>query len=649
MVAAVTFGAVLVPVTATAGRAASAPPPFAFTGAIEGSYGPPWSHADRLSAINWMAANGLDIYIHAPKFDPYARANWRDPYPPAQRADFASEIALASRLGVAWVPDISPGLPEIPGPPASVPSTDICFSCPADVATLEAKLQPFFAAGARTLMISFDDVAKASTHPEDLARYGRGDAAYGNMNRDLLNTVARHFQAQAAAAPFRLFTVLADYSGTGDTAYLAAVRSHGGLDPDINVLWTGDQVVSPTINQSHAAAYARLVGRTRVGIWDNYPTNDYTGNAAGNPVRLFLGPVEGRSPTLATAVSGIVANVMNEAAANRFALGTLARYTARPATYDPEAAWRSTIASLGDAHLADALAALAENSRSSSLDRNESVLFVPRRDAFLAALATPSWTGAYSALSAELDREDRAAATITTGWPELAGEIQPFLAQLTAESATALTAAHLLAAQRPSLSAVDRGGTVVGTAAPPSPAAVTTLAAQLPGLQAADLADPHAVYGDRLTPALSDPKTTGTLFVNQNRIDAFVATASQITAAWLPSAPQAARAVTVTVDGHAVTVKSDGTFSLDAGPGPHSVVATDGAGRQTAVVVGTPPAAAPPANGAATHQGPAVLATQLAATGPTWPRLPELGALLLLVALALRRRLVASGAANVGR
>ncbi|MBV8984756.1 MAG: beta-N-acetylglucosaminidase domain-containing protein, partial [Acidimicrobiia bacterium] len=104
VVAAVTFGAVLVPVTATAGRAASAPPPFAFTGAIEGSYGPPWSHADRLSAINWMAANGLDIYIHAPKFDPYARANWRDPYPPAQRADFASEIALASRLGVAWVP-----------------------------------------------------------------------------------------------------------------------------------------------------------------------------------------------------------------------------------------------------------------------------------------------------------------------------------------------------------------------------------------------------------------------------------------------------------------------------------------------------------------------------------------------------------------
>jgi len=561
--------------------------PFAFAGVIEGSYGTPWSHADRMSAIPWMAANGLDVYIHAPKFDPYARAEWRDPYPATELADFTSEIALGQRLGVAWVPDLSPGLPEIPGPPAGVPSADICFSCPADIAALEAKLQPFFAAGARTLMISFDDVTKASTHPEDLAHYGQGDAAYGNMNRDLLDTVQRHFQAEAGSVPFHLFTVLADYSGTADTAYLQAVRGQGGLDPAITVLWTGNVVVSPTIRAHDAAAYAALVGRTKVGIWDNYPTNDYTGNAVGTPIRVFLGPLEGRDPQLPTAVSGIVANVMNEAAANRFALGTLARYAADPTSYDPEAAWRGTIAALGhgDPALTDALTALAENSRSSSLDRTESVVFGPRRDTFLSALATPFWTDAYGALLTELKREARAASTIANGWPELANQIAPFLDRLTAEAGTATTTARLLAAQRPALRAQLAGGTVTGRAAPPSPASVAALLASTVAQHAGDLADPHTVYGDRLTPGLSDPNTTGTLFVNENRVDQFVLSATQLTAAWLPHAPQAASGVTVTVDGRPVPVGPDGMFAARVGPGSHTLVATDGAGDHTAIVL----------------------------------------------------------------
>src|SRR5205823_8662698 len=69
----------VMPLMAPAASAASTP--FEFAGVIEGSYGPTWSHADRMSAIRWMAARGLDTYIHAPKFDAYQRAQWRDPYP----------------------------------------------------------------------------------------------------------------------------------------------------------------------------------------------------------------------------------------------------------------------------------------------------------------------------------------------------------------------------------------------------------------------------------------------------------------------------------------------------------------------------------------------------------------------------------------
>src|SRR5206468_2946844 len=98
-----------------------------------------------------------------------------------------------------------PGFPLIPSAPAGPDiSRDICFSCPDDVNVLVAKLTPFFDAGARALMVSFDDVQKVSSHPEDLAAYGNGSAAYGHMTRDLLNAVQRHFQARAGRAPFRL-------------------------------------------------------------------------------------------------------------------------------------------------------------------------------------------------------------------------------------------------------------------------------------------------------------------------------------------------------------------------------------------------------------------------------------------------------------
>ena len=48
-----------------------------------------------------------------------------------------------------------------------------------------AKLEPFRRAGARTFMVSFDDVTKTLTHPEDAAAYGAGDEGFGSGERRL--------------------------------------------------------------------------------------------------------------------------------------------------------------------------------------------------------------------------------------------------------------------------------------------------------------------------------------------------------------------------------------------------------------------------------------------------------------------------------
>src|SRR4051794_11861630 len=203
---------------APSARAAS---PFAWRGVIEGAYGATWDHAARLRVLHFMAAHGMNAYVHAPKDDEFQRTRWRDPYPAAEQGDFDDEARWASAHGIEWVPSLSPGLPLIPSPsaPGGAPSRDACFSCPADVQALVEKVAPFARAGTRTFMVSFDDVQKVLTHPEDLARYGSGDAAYGRANGEFLTTVLRALRARFGPRA-RLLTVPADYSGTADTEYL---------------------------------------------------------------------------------------------------------------------------------------------------------------------------------------------------------------------------------------------------------------------------------------------------------------------------------------------------------------------------------------------------------------------------------------------
>src|ERR671933_828648 len=94
--------------------AADARSRFAWRGIVEGAYGPPGDHAARTRVLRWMPRHGFNAYVHAPKDDPYQRANWRDPYPAAEWSAFRAEIALARARGVRWIPNMSPALPLLP-------------------------------------------------------------------------------------------------------------------------------------------------------------------------------------------------------------------------------------------------------------------------------------------------------------------------------------------------------------------------------------------------------------------------------------------------------------------------------------------------------------------------------------------------------
>ncbi len=564
---------------------------FAYRGVIEGFYGPPWPAAARLEFLQWMLDHDMNLYIHAPKNDPYQRLQWRSPYPQTEIDQFAAEIALAGSE-LAWVPSVSPGQPLIEA--AQTHDVDICFSCPADFAVLVAKLDQFWDIGARTLMVSFDDVIKISTHPEDAAAYGEGDYAYGVMNGDLLNRLFEHYGARAAAegSEFRLITVPADYFGITTTPYLEGLRATLTADPAMIVMWTGVLVVSPTISCAEANGFAAAIGRKPL-LWDNFPVNDY----AVTP-KLMVGPYAGRAADLPDCLAGIAANPSHQVVANEIPLFTIADYLSNPSTYDREASFEASLAEFAPRHaLADTAAPrellghMIENVRSTALDRTEAVRFSALRNAFLFALDTPDWPAAHAPLVAELAATVLAPDGIRAGFePQLVRDLDcafgfqsaseecagSWLARLGFNADNALETTALLARTRPDFSGALSDGVMQGVAQPPADLSEAQANLQaLAGMRNRDDGNPPNVYGDRLFVPLGPP------FVEENRLDAYFLVATLRTATYAPTAELASSSVSVTINGASAAVAPDGSFSAPVEGAFADVVVTDGAGAQT--------------------------------------------------------------------
>lgn len=555
------------------GAAADAVSPFVWRGVVEGYYGPPWTHAEREAQFAWMAAHGMNAYLNAPKDDAYQRASWRDPYPAAEAAALRHEVEAATAAGVAWIPNVSPGLALLRGRPApgTAPSAPICFACPGDVDVLVAKLAPFVDAGSPAVAVSFDDVLAFSPHIEDWRAYGVGAAATAAMQRDLLAQVH-------ARLGVPVITVLTEYAGVRDSPYLQAIRAGEGLDPAVEVLWTGTAVIAEQVRGDEAAAYARLVGRDKVIVWDNFPAHDTTGPSLGRPpARLFLGPYEGRDPALGEGASGVLVNPMQLPRASRIPLATVAEYLVDPAGYDPGAAWGRALAEAGEG--ADVLAA---NSRSSRLDRSESVEYSTAVGDFMAGLDDGTWPAALGRLRAEVQREVAVGGVLAGSAPELVGEVEPWTTTMARHAELTAVAADASTAMQPTLEAdlVPGGGegevVVSGRAAAARPAAAAARLAVLGPLWARAGAGSAVTHGDRFTFLIDK------VYVGENRVDRFVAATFARVLPRLFAVAVGGRRMSVTVGGDPVPLAPDGTFSATRPAGaPVEVAVTDAAGGRT--------------------------------------------------------------------
>jgi hyaluronoglucosaminidase len=309
---------------------------FRHRGVIEGFYGTPWAHRDRLWLIERMGRWGMNGYVYAPKDDPLHLARWREPYPREALARFRELVALGQRAGVDVGFAVSPG-------------RSIRYASAEDRQTLIGKLQTFRGLGARLITLAFDDVPSTLVNEEDARVFGTLAHAQVAVMREVRDSLG----------PDGILALIpTDYLGVEATEYLEILGER--LDPEIEVGWTGRTVISPTITHEEASLRAATL-RRRVLLWDNVPVSD-------GPMRamLHLGPYTGRDPRLADHVSGVWLNPMAQVRASAIALRTAAIYLADPRAYDAEAAWQDALEEAGEGD-AEALELFARAHRFSPL------------------------------------------------------------------------------------------------------------------------------------------------------------------------------------------------------------------------------------------------------------------------------------------
>ncbi|MCL1602008.1 MAG: protein O-GlcNAcase [Actinomycetia bacterium] len=389
-------------------------PSFVTRGLIEGFYGPPWTHEARLDMVDFAARNRLNTVMYAPKDDPYLRRDWRVPHAEASRDRLAEMIGRCRDLDIDAMVGISPGL-------------SMRYSSDEDADLLDAKIATLVEVGATSIALLYDDIPDRLQHPGDIEAFPDLAAA----QCEVANRV--HDKLRVAGIPLVVCPTI--YWGEGDETYISALGQ--GLDPRIDMFWTGRAICSPAITASEAAHFARVNNRPPL-YWDNYPVNDVAMTA-----EMHIGAYQNRDPLLARFSNGVMANAMEYPEASKIALATISDYLWDADGYDAEISWVRAITQVAGAQDAAAMLAFADTVRASCLSDPEPVALTEALQAFAFEVEYGDPDVAGEKLEAFAEEIRRAAAKLQAPDVEnrtLQAELVPWLTkyELGAEAVSAL-------------------------------------------------------------------------------------------------------------------------------------------------------------------------------------------------------------------
>lgn len=280
-------------------------PDNAFRGIVEGYYGNPWSHEDRMDMMqNFMGHARLNVYIYGPKNDAYHKSKCFEAYP-AETAAQLSEVAragLANKVHFVW---------------AMHPGNNIEGD---NLAAAVAKFKLMYDLGIRQFGIFFDDIGGYDVNKQV--------AFINHINREIVHGLEN-------VAPLIVCPSQYNQGWAGDGSYLKTMGETA--DPDVEIMWTGSGVVDQKLG-SGSRWFTEKSGR-KPYIWLNYPCNDHGyGNHA-----LQMSPYDPADSDIATLVSGYTANPMEYYEASKVGLYGIADFTWNAAKYDAWSSWEKIL------------------------------------------------------------------------------------------------------------------------------------------------------------------------------------------------------------------------------------------------------------------------------------------------------------------
>lgn len=280
-------------------------PDVEYRGVIEGFYGNPWSHQDRLSQFAFYGDNKMNTYVYGPKDDPYHRKEWRTPYP-KKEAEMMKELTKeAKKNHVQFVWAIHPG-------------QDIHWNKEDNTAIVK-KFESMYDLGVRSFAVFFDDISGEGTQAEKQAEL---------MNYLTDNFVRKHKDVK----PLTLCPT--QYcKGMSSGNYLRTLGNR--MYPEVRIMWTGEGVVD-MIDRDDLAWVNSQINR-KAFIWLNYPVNDYCQS------RLLMGKTYGNAKDIADLLGGFCSNPMEYAEASKVSLYGIADYTWNMAEYDAQKNWERSM------------------------------------------------------------------------------------------------------------------------------------------------------------------------------------------------------------------------------------------------------------------------------------------------------------------
>lgn len=268
-------------------------PDVAVRGVIEGFYGEPWSHTDRLSILEFCGQYKLNTYIYAPKDDLKHREKWRELYTDSEKEEMSELISCAKENYVDFVYAISPGL-------------DINYGARynQEKETLIAKCESMYQLGVRSFALLLDDIPSRT-------------AADAKNHAKLVNDFRSEFYAMHSDLKELLCVFTEYFDGYITEAYTNTLAER--LNGDVIVMWTGKSVTSLNMSKNSFDKPNTIYNR-KMMFWYNYPVNDYAVD------HLFTDGIKGLSADLKDSMSGFVSNPMNQAEASKIPLFTIADY-----------------------------------------------------------------------------------------------------------------------------------------------------------------------------------------------------------------------------------------------------------------------------------------------------------------------------------